>query len=183
MPTTFQIIAVLVLVPLTATPRLLAQGRAGQSPAIESVSPVPQSLAEIEAAGIQLAFDVTSVKPNRSSAEAYSRFPLGPGDAYAPNGGFLLATNQPLIVYIRFADKLSQTDLPGLSAWVYDDRFDIEARAQGNPTKDQVRRMMQSLLADRFKLITHTERQTKPAFNLVLAKAGRTGPQLQAHSE
>jgi uncharacterized protein (TIGR03435 family) len=37
-------------------------------------------------------------------------------------------------------------------------------------------------MADRFKLITHTERQTKPVLNLVLAKAGKVGPQLQAHS-
>jgi uncharacterized protein (TIGR03435 family) len=70
-----------------------------------------------------------------------------------------------------------------LAAWVYNDRFDIDARAEGNPTKDQMRLMMQSLLVDRFKLVTHTERQTKPAFNLVLAKAGKTGPQLRAHSE
>ena len=59
----------------------------------------------------------------------------------------------------------------------------IEARAQGNPTKDQMRLMMQSLLADRFRLITHIEKQTKPVFHLVMAKAGKTGPQLQAHSE
>jgi uncharacterized protein (TIGR03435 family) len=107
---------------------------------------------------------------------------LGPGDAYLP-GAFFSATNQPLIVYLRFAYKLGQSGLLGLPGWVYNDRFDIEARAQGNPTKDHMRLMMQSLLADRFKLIAHTERQTKPVFNLVLAKAGRTGPQLLAHSE
>src|SRR5439155_25643923 len=83
----------------------------------------------------------------------------------------------------RFAYKLGQAELPGLPAWVYADRFDIEARAEGNPTKDQMRRMMQALLADRFKLTTHIETQAKPALNLVLAKTGRTGPQLQVHSE
>ncbi len=129
------------------------------------------------------AFDVVSVKPNRSSAAPYSNFPLGPGDAYVANPGYFVATNQPLIAYLRFAFKLSQTDLPGLPRWVYDDRFDIEARAQGNPTKDEMRRMMQSLLADRFKLTTHTETQTKPAFHLVPMTAGRAGPQLQVHSE
>jgi uncharacterized protein (TIGR03435 family) len=127
-------------------------------------------------------FDVGSVKPNMSSAVASARFPLGLGDAYVP-GSLFSATNQPLIVYLRFAFKLGQSDLLGLAAWVYNDRFDVEARAQGNPTKDQMRLMMQSLLADRFKLIRHTEKQAKPVFNLVLAKAGKTGPQLQAHSE
>jgi uncharacterized protein (TIGR03435 family) len=127
-------------------------------------------------------FEVGSVKPNMSNAPANSRFPMGPGDAYVP-GTLFSATNQPLIVYLRFAYKLGQSDLLGLPGWVYNDRFDIEARAQGNPTKDQMRLMMQSLLADRFNLMTHTERQTKAVFNLVLAKAGRTGPQLQSYSE
>ena len=114
-----------------------------------------------------LAFEVASVKPNRSEAAPQSRFALGPGDAYAP-GGLFTATNQPLIVYIRFAYKLSQSDLLGLAAWIYSDRFDIEARAPGNPTKDQMRLMMQSLLAERFKIRTHVEREMKPAFDLVL---------------
>lgn len=126
------------------------------------------------------AFEVASVKANRSDAPAGSRYPLGPGDAYVPNGDFFTATNQELIVYLRFAFKLGQSDLLGLPGWVYKERFDIEARAQGNPTKDQVRLMMRALLADRFKLITHTETRKRPVFHLVLVKAGKIGPQLRA---
>jgi uncharacterized protein (TIGR03435 family) len=160
---------------LITTPCLQAQALAGQSL-------TPQSLAEMEAARVKMAFAVASVKPNRSDAPANSRFPLGPGDAYVPNGDFFSATNQALIAYLRFAFKLGQSDLLGLPAWVYNDRFDIEARAQGNPTKDQVRLMMQSLLADRFKVTMHMETQKKQVFDLVLAKAGRLGPQLRVHS-
>jgi uncharacterized protein (TIGR03435 family) len=123
-----------------------------------------------------MAFDVASVKPNTSNAPAHSRFPLGPGDGYVSNGGLFAATNQPLIVYLRFAFKLGQSDLPDLPAWVYNDRFDIEARAQGNPTKDQTRLMMQSLVADRFNLTRHTERRTKPVFNLMLSKVPASAP-------
>jgi hypothetical protein len=53
-------------------------------------------------AGVRMAFDVASVKPDMSDAPASSRFPLGPGDGYAP-GGLFSATNQPLVVYLRFA--------------------------------------------------------------------------------
>ena len=134
------------------------------------------------AAIVRMAFDVASVKAATANVSESSRFPLGPGDAYAP-GGLFSATSQPLIVYLRFAYKLSQSGLLGLPAWIYTDRFDIEARAPGNPTKDQVRLMMQSLLAERFKMRTHVEREMKPAFNLVLLKSGKTGPQLQPHSE
>ena len=178
-----RILAFPVLLYSIATPRLLAQTQAGQSAATRSRTiQAPQSLKEMETAGVRMAFDVASVKPNTSNDPANSRFPLGPGDGYVPNGGLFAATNQPLIVYLRFAYKLGQSDLLGLPAWVYSDQFDIEARAQGNPTKDQTRLMMQSLLADRFKLTGHSERRTKPVFNLMLSKAGATGPQLRSHA-
>jgi uncharacterized protein (TIGR03435 family) len=181
--TTAAIVALASLLTLLTTPSLMAQAPAGQSSIQSTARQAPQSLTDVKAAGIRIAFDVASVKPNMSNVPGYSRFPMGPGDAYVPNGAFFSATNQALIVYLRFAYKLGSSDLLGLPAWVYSDRFDIEARAQGNPTKDQVRLMMQSLLVDRFKLTTHTERQTKPVFNLVLAKAGILGPQLQTHSD
>ncbi len=104
------------------------QSRVTQSTASEA----PQSLAELEMARVTMAFDIASVREDKSSVPANSRFPLGPGDAYAP-GGLFSSTNQPLIVYLRFAYKLPQSDLLGLPAWVYDDRFDIEARARGKP--------------------------------------------------
>jgi uncharacterized protein (TIGR03435 family) len=65
--------------------------------------------------------------------------------------------------------------------WSLEDLFDIEARAEGNPTKDQYRLMMQSLLADRFKLVVHFEVRDVPIYALVLAKPGKLGPQLRLH--
>ena len=126
-------------------------------------------------------FEVASVKQNGTAATATTLFPLGPGDAYASTGGRFRATNQPLIVYVRFAYRLGFGDLLDLPKWVYEERFDIEARANGDQTKDQMRLMMRSLLMDRFKLAVHTEQRTQPVFDLTLVKAGRMGPQLRAH--
>ena len=126
-------------------------------------------------------FEVASVKPNRTAAPATTLFPLGPGDAFEKTGGRFRATNQPLIAYIRFAYRLGPSDLLDLPRWVYNERFDIETRANGEPTKDQLRVMMRSLLKDRFKLAVHTEQQTQAIFDLELAKAGQTGPQLREH--
>jgi uncharacterized protein (TIGR03435 family) len=132
-----------------------------------------------------LTFDVASVKPDKSDAPAHSNFPLNSGDLYESNGGVFSATNFPLVSYIFFAYKLMgnqglalERQLPG---WALTDRFDIEARAGGNPTKDQMRQMMRSLLADRFKFAVHTEKRVSPVVALVLAKPGKTGPQLQPH--
>jgi hypothetical protein len=113
------------------------------------------------AIGDQLMFDVASVKPNKSGNPPTFNFPLGPGDVYVPNGGFLSATNFPLGTYIAFAYKILGNQMQSLMAqlpeWVMTDRFDIQARAESNPGKDQMRLMMRSLLADRFKLAIHTE--------------------------
>ena len=70
---------------------------------------------------------------------------------------------------------------PELPQWTKGVRYDIEARASGNPTKDQYRLMMQALLADRFKLVAHHESRQVPVFALVLDKPGKLGPQLRAH--
>ena len=64
---------------------------------------------------------------------------------------------------------------------VYNERFDIEARTNGEPTKDQMRLMMRSLLKERFKLAVHTRQEMQAIFDLELAKPGRVGPQLRAH--
>lgn len=130
-------------------------------------------------------FDVASVKPNKSDSPPSSNFPLNAGGMYTVNGGLLSATNFPLVTYIFFAYNLMGNQahflVPQLPSWVTTDRFDIQARAAGNPTKDQMRIMMQSLLADRFKLAIHTERREVPVLAFVLAKPGKTGAQLQPH--
>ncbi len=130
-------------------------------------------------------FDVASVKPNRSGGPANSNFPLGPGDVYVPNGGFFSATNQTLITYILFAYKIMgnqmQFLLPQLPGWVTTERFDIQARVDGNPSKDQMRLMMRSLLAERFKLAIRHEIREMPVLALVLSKPGKLGPQLRPH--
>jgi uncharacterized protein (TIGR03435 family) len=134
-----------------------------------------------------LAFDVASVRQSKSDAPPSSNFPLGPGDVYTPNGGYFTAANWPLFIYIAFAWKIQGNQAEALRnqlpKWVVEDRFDIQARAEGNPTKDEMRLMMRSLLADRFKLAIHSETREVPVFGLVLAKAGRPGPQLRQHIE
>src|ERR1019366_1600509 len=131
-------------------------------------------------------FDVASVKVNKTDNPPNSNFPLEPGDVYVPNGGLFSATGFPLVTYLFFAYKIvnnqGQYLLPQLPAWATTDKFDIQARAEGNPGKDQMRILMRGLLADRFKLAMHTEKRDLPVLGLVLAKPGKTGPQLQAHA-
>ena len=167
--------AALLFVGLTIAPRSRAQTPPGQSPF--------QSLEAMEAAGTKMAFDVTSVKPNKSDEPMTSLVPLDSGSAFTPTGGHFLATNQTLFRYLMFAYRLRFQGVVGVPDWVNNLRFDIEARSDGNPTKDQYRLMMQSLLADRFHLVMHKESQQKPVYAVVLTKPGKTGPQLQIHRD
>jgi uncharacterized protein (TIGR03435 family) len=134
-----------------------------------------------------MAFDVASVKPNHSDGPSNANFPLGPGDVYVPNGGYFSATNFPLVVYIAFAYKLMGNQMqyltPQLPDWVKSDRYDIQARVEGNPTKDEMRLMIRSLLAERFKLAIHYETRQVPVFALVVWKPGKLGPKLRPHPD
>jgi uncharacterized protein (TIGR03435 family) len=139
-----------------------------------------------KAAGGKMSFDVVSVKQNTSDEASHVNFPLD-GDTYSANGGLFSATSIYLGAYIRFAYKLPLDQYKRLDAqlpkWAFIEFFDIQARAKGNPTKDQMRLMMQSLLADRFRLKVHTETQQLPVFMLALEKPGKTGPGLQPHPD
>jgi len=91
--------------------------------------------------------------------------------------------------YIQFAYKLWSTDMQSrelsrLPKWVSTDRYTIEARAStDNATKDQMRLMVQSLLAERFQLAAHFEGREVPVFELRLAQPGKRGPKLVLHAD
>jgi uncharacterized protein (TIGR03435 family) len=69
-----------------------------------------------------------------------------------------------------------------LPKWAVDDRFDIIARAESNdPSRDDLRLMLRSLLEDRFQLRVHREIRQLPVYGLDLVRAGSTGPALKPH--
>jgi uncharacterized protein (TIGR03435 family) len=142
---------------------------------------------EVDAGG-KLAFDVASVKQNKAEmngSNSSENVPLNAGDGFTPTGGLFRATNIPLHWYIRFAYKLETTEfgeiIDELPRWATMNRYDIEARAAGDPNKDQYRLMMQALLADRFKLAVHFETKQMPVWGLVLNKPGKFGSGLRKH--
>ncbi len=128
----------------------------------------------------KLAFEVASVKANTTDTPATSRFPLGPGDAYV-SGTLFSATNFPLITYIRFAFGRSQGERLRAPSWVYEERFDIRGRAAVEPTKDDMRRSVRTLLEERFKLMWHVEQRQESVLELIVATLGRLGPQITPH--
>lgn len=136
-------------------------------------------------AGGRMSFDVASVRENKSDKDGSANVDLLANDVFSPTGGLYVARNIGLPEYISFAYKLPMDQFKTLVEqvpWLSEERFDIEARASGNPTKDQYRLMMQTLLAERFKLVVHYETRQASIFELKLTKAGKLGPKLRLHA-
>jgi bla regulator protein BlaR1 len=139
-------------------------------------------------AGGTMTFEVASVKRSTETQFVPPSMPFDAGDRYHPTGGYFRA-DFPLWSYIQFAYKLwapsedQQKEIARLPKWVTTDRYSIEARGAGKPTKNQFRLMVQSLLADRFKLAAHFESREVPALAITLVKTGKLGPKLIPHSE
>ena len=139
----------------------------------------------------KLEFEVASVRQNNFSAPpsgnaTTSNVPLGPGDLFAPTGGELNAKNFSLMQYVAFAYKMSDGQVKAFQQmapeWVTTDRFNIQARTENHEvTKDQLRLMMRSLLAERFKMAVHEEMRQEAVFRLMPVKPGTTGPKLRMH--
>jgi uncharacterized protein (TIGR03435 family) len=139
-----------------------------------------------QAATGKLEFDVASVRQNKSGGKPHSNIPLGPQNIYGPSGGVVSAKNFSLLYYMTFAYKLTDYQQEALRSkapdWVLTDRFNIEARTENRGvTKDDLRAMMQSLLAARFGLSVHYESRTVSVYALELVRPGAMGPKLRAH--
>jgi bla regulator protein blaR1 len=129
--------------------------------------------AQVEPAG-RPRFEVTSVKVN-TSGESELRFDVQPG-------GRFVAVNIPLKQLIRAAYTLQLYQIVDAPGWVDDQRFDISATADRDITPTApwtpgqfapVQLMIQSLLADRFKMVTHVEMRASQVYSLVREPAPR----------
>ena len=123
----------------------------------------------------RLAFEVASVKPNKS------------GSARAPSmilpGGRFTATNNTLRALILNAYDISASPslLSGGPAWIDSEAYDVDAKAEphaipagttGRVLWEKTRLMLRTLLADRFHLSIRRETKEMPVYELAVAKAG-----------
>jgi uncharacterized protein (TIGR03435 family) len=144
-------------------------------------APTPNPAPTIAAANPT--FEAASVKPNKSGPG-----PIGIG--FAPGGRFR-ATNVTLRMLIGAAygapQILPDFQILGGPKWLESERFDIVAKADGDPKPGpngpppEMFLMLRSLLAERFQLTVHSETKEMPIYALVLSKGdGKGGSQLHA---
>jgi uncharacterized protein (TIGR03435 family) len=123
-------------------------------------------------------FEVADVKPSDPNSNRMNFNIL-------PTGRVEL-TGMTMSVLIQQAWNITPDMFVGAPKWIATDRFDIIAKAPGTAISDSlvsgpggdgpdldfdsVMLMIRALLADRFKLVTHTEEQTMNAYTLVALK-------------
>jgi uncharacterized protein (TIGR03435 family) len=125
-------------------------------------------------------FEVASVKPSNPNPDPNN--PLSMIALMLPQpGGRFTATNTPLRMLIMVAFELKQAaQLAGGPPELLAAKYDITAKAPVAIIGKELPQLLRSLLADRFKLKTHTESRELALYDLVLARSdGRLGPDLR----
>jgi len=109
-------------------------------------------------------FEVASIKLNKSADFR--------GMTNNVHGRFT-ATNMPLQVLITLAYRIKDFQVSGAPAWLTSERYDVEAKAEGDLAFEAMLPMLQTLLEDRLQLKFHRETKEVPVYALVVAKAGK----------
>ncbi len=116
-------------------------------------------------------FDVVSIKRN-TSGELGGKNGLDPG-VYT---GINVTVRRIIALAYQPMPDAEIDEGPG---WIRTERFDVQARFAGTPSRPQLQQMLRTLLTDRFKLRTHIESRPTPVFALTVLKPGVTGPALK----
>ncbi len=113
-----------------------------------------------------LQFEVASVKP-------LGRPPGSGGGSWTVNHGRFKADAGWVRAVIGWAYGVMAVQVRGGPDWIDRERYDFVAKAESADVgPDQIRQMLQTLLADRFKLVVHRETQQLPVYTLIVGKSG-----------
>jgi uncharacterized protein (TIGR03435 family) len=119
-------------------------------------------------------FEAASVKPFYASGGQTVR--AGDGPSRIVISGNRVTTGGNLLGFVEAAYKLQpyEVSAAGVDGTVRGQVYSIDARAPGDgiPTMDEVRPMLQKLLADRFQLKFHREPKDMAIYTLMVDKNG-----------
>jgi uncharacterized protein (TIGR03435 family) len=119
-------------------------------------------------------FDVASVKLLPNSAGIHNT-------SFELTHGKLTAEYAALRQLVGLAYSIQRVRVEGGPDWMDSDRYEILGKAASpDASQDQIRAMLQKLLADRFKLVVHRSTKELTAYTLI---PGKNGSKLQEVKE
>lgn len=112
-------------------------------------------------------FDVATIKPSDPNA---------PGQGMTVRGRQVVTFNTTVNDLVSFAYNVHARQVIGGPAWFGTDKFNVTGQpdVEGLPNVEQMRGMMQQLLADRLKLKFHREKKEQPVYALMVGSKGPT---------
>jgi uncharacterized protein (TIGR03435 family) len=127
-------------------------------------NPKPAKLMDEDA---DVRYRKATIKPSVSGGEGMHGFRL--------IGRNFVTYNTSVIDLISYAYEVQAKQVSGVPDWIANDRYDIAATLdlKGEPTHQQLRVVMKKLLADRFQLSFHADKQQLAAYVLMVAKNGQ----------
>jgi bla regulator protein blaR1 len=148
---------------------------------LASVDPRPGVPQTADTPAEKFAYEVASIKPEKSDIMMFRIM-------NTPDG---FDGSTTLRMLIRIAYGVEDNQIAGSPAWVNSEKYEIEAKmdqttaeklkklseAQMEPARQQ---MLQTLLADRFKLTIHRETEELPTYSLIVGKSGAKLHETQA---
>lgn len=127
------------------------------------------------ASGQETAFEAATIKPSQQAdlqgrwGESYP-VPMrgGPGTS---SPGTITLRNASLLTVICAAYGMKRYQVSG-PAWLQTAGFTIVAKLPADAAREQIRPMLQNLLAERFHMRAHRAMREMPVYELVVAKGG-----------
>jgi uncharacterized protein (TIGR03435 family) len=118
------------------------------------------------------AFEVASIRRS-DSLDAGGTLAVQPG-------GRFFARNIPVRSLISTAYDVPTNRVLDVPSWTLEERYIVEARAEGDLTWERARSMLISLLRDRFGVVARKETRELPVYTLVTARPDRAlGPRMR----
>jgi len=150
------VLAGVTAVAICASVAATAQDAAGKSEIIQ-----PRPMAE----GADPGWDVVTVRlsdPEKSRTTIELR------------GRHILLGNRTVETMLRVAYSLQENQILKAPDWVKTEHFDVDGipNVEGQPNAKQLQVMLRKLLAERFGLVTHTEKRELPVYVITVAKGG-----------
>src|SRR5579863_230479 len=104
-------------------------------------------------------------------SSAHTTFPFMQGGVL--RGDRYVVKNATMVDLISTAYGVDSEKVVSGPSWLELDRFDILAKAPSSTSPEAVKLMLQTLLADRFKLVVHNDTKPMQVFALTVGKSGK----------
>jgi uncharacterized protein (TIGR03435 family) len=129
--------------------------------------PSPPAAMKPMAANADPTFEVATIKPSNPGQQ---------GKLFAVRGRQVMTINTTVNDLVAFAYGVHARQIVRGPGWLETDKFDVTGQPdiEGVPNQVQLRKLVQKLLTDRFKLAFHREQQELSIYALVVGPKGPT---------